>query len=88
MKIIVAEKYTIIANNVSSIEIYNEKNVCIFMNSQEEFVVEFLLKSNAEKCYERLKEFFAVGNTGVPHLDRVTFDIEKQAGFLGIRIIY
>lgn len=88
MKIIVAEKYTIIANNVSSIEIYNEKKVCIFMNSQEEFVVEFLLKSNAEKCYEMLKEFFVVGNTGGRLLDRATFDIEKQSGFLGIHIIY
>ena len=59
MKIIVAEKYMIIADNVCSVEIYNEKNVCIFMSSQEEFIVEFLLKSNAEKCYEMLKEFFA-----------------------------
>lgn len=58
------------------------------MSSQEEFIVEFLLKSNAEKCYKMLKEFFAVGNTGVNHLERSTFDIEKQAGFLGIHTIY
>ena len=90
MKIIVAKeaKTTIIADNVSSIEIYNEKKVCIFMNSQEEFVIEFCFKSNAEKCYKMLNEFFAVGNTGACHLDRETFDIEKQSGFLGIHTIY
>lgn len=88
MRIIVAKETTIIANNVSSIEIHAEKDICIFMNSQEEFVIDFDSKSNAEKCYKLLKEFFAVGNIGVCHLDRRTFDIEKQNGFLRIHTIY
>ena len=88
MKIIVAKETTIIADNVCSVEIHAEKKVCIFMNSQEEFVIEFCFKSNAEKCYKRLNEFFAVGNIGECQLDRETFDIEKQAGFLRIHTIY
>lgn len=88
MKIIVAKETTIIADNVCSVEIHAERDICIFMSSQEEFVIEFDLKSNAEKCYKMLKEFFAIGNIGVSHLDRATFDIEKQAGFLRIHTIY
>ena len=88
MKIIVAKEFTIIADNVCSIEIYDERNVCIFMNSEEEFVVGFDSKSNADKCHKMLNEFFAIGNIGVSHLDRATFDIEKQEGFLTICSTY
>jgi hypothetical protein len=87
MKIIVAKEFTIIADNVCSIEIYDKRSVCIFMNSEEEFVVEFNLKSNADECHRKLRKFF-IGDVAGCYQEREIFDIEKQNGFLGICSTY